>query len=48
MTVEFKDIRLRHLKGKDAAKAAIDAVTEKAGNKATPVESHQGGKGIQS
>ena len=37
MTVEFKDIRLRHLKGNDA-KAAIDAVTEKAGNKATPVQ----------
>ena len=36
MTVEFKDIALRHLKGKDA-KTAIDAVTEKVGNKATPV-----------
>ena len=30
MTVEFKDIRLRHLKGEDA-KAAINAVTKKAG-----------------
>jgi hypothetical protein len=37
MTVEFKDIYLRHLKGEDA-KAAIDAVSMKAGNKATPVE----------
>ena len=46
MTVEFKDIRLRHLKGKDA-KAAIDAVTEKAGNKATPVKRIKAAKGFK-
>ena len=46
MTVEFKDIELRHLKGKDA-KAAIDAVTEKAGNKATPVERIKVAKGFK-
>ena len=36
MTVEFKDLKLRHLKGKQA-QAAIDAITDKGGNKATPV-----------
>ena len=46
MTVEFKDIGLRHLKGKDG-KAAIDAVTEKAGNKATPVKRIKVAKGFQ-
>jgi len=46
MTVEFKDIGLRHLKGKDA-KAAIEAVTEKAGNKATPVERIKVAKGFK-
>ena len=46
MTVEFKDIGLRHLKGK-AAKAAIDAVTEKAGNRATPVERIKVAKGFK-
>lgn len=46
MTVEFKDIRLRHLKGKDA-KAAIDAVSEKAGNKATPVQRIKLAKGFK-
>ncbi|MDP6718697.1 MAG: hypothetical protein QGF59_08615, partial [Pirellulaceae bacterium] len=46
MTVEFKDVRLRHLNGKDA-KAAIDAVTEKAGNKATPVERIKVAKGFK-
>lgn len=46
MTVEFKDIRLRHLKGKDA-KAAIDAVTEKPGNKATPIERIKVAKGFK-
>ncbi|MCP4786335.1 MAG: DUF1080 domain-containing protein [Fuerstiella sp.] len=46
MTVEFKDIGLRHLKGKNA-KAAIDAVTEKAGNKATPVERIKAAKGFK-
>ena len=46
MTVEFKDIQLRHLKGKDA-KAAIDAVTVKAGNKATPVERIKVAKGFK-
>jgi putative heme-binding domain-containing protein len=37
MTVEFKDIGLRHLKGKDA-KAAINAVSSNSGNKATPID----------
>ena len=37
MTVEFKDIYLRHLKEADA-KSAIDAVTNKSGNQATPVD----------
>ena len=37
MTVEFKDIQLRHLKGKEG-KAAIDSITVKAGNKATPID----------
>jgi putative heme-binding domain-containing protein len=46
MTVEFKDIELRHLKGKDG-KAAIDAVTEKAGNKATPVKRIKVAKGFK-
>ena len=46
MTAEFKDIGLRHLKGKDA-KAAIDAVTQKAGNKATPVERIKVAKGFK-
>ncbi len=46
MTVEFKDIQLRHLKGKEA-KAAIDAVTEKLGNKATPVKRIKAAKGFK-
>ncbi|PAY17997.1 hypothetical protein CKO51_18505 [Rhodopirellula sp. SM50] len=46
MTVEFKDIQLRHLKGK-AAKAAIDAVTVKAGNKATPIDRIKVAKGFK-
>ena len=46
MTVEFKDIYLRHLKGEDA-KAAIDAVTVKVGNKATPVERIKAEKGFK-
>ena len=46
MTVEFKDIALRHLKGKDA-KAAIDELTEKSGNKATPVERIKVAKGFK-
>lgn len=46
MTVEFKEIELRHLKGKDA-KAAIGAVTEKQGNKATPVERIKVAKGFK-
>ena len=46
MTVEFKDIGLRHLKGKDA-EDAIEAVTEKAGNKATPVERIKAAKGFK-
>ena len=46
MTVEFKDIRLRHLKGK-AAKAVIDSVTEKAGNTATPIDRIKVAKGFK-
>jgi len=46
MTVEFRDIRLRHLKGKDA-KATIDAVTKKAGNRATPVSRIKAAKGFK-
>lgn len=46
MTVEFKDIELRHLEGKDA-EAALDAVTEKAGNKATPVDRIKASKGFK-
>ncbi|MGI9474312.1 MAG: family 16 glycoside hydrolase, partial [Rubripirellula sp.] len=46
MTVEFKDISLRDLQGEDA-KAAIDAVSVKAGNKATPVERIKTAKGFQ-
>ena len=37
MTVEFKDLQLRHLNGDDA-KAAINAVSAKTGNQATPVD----------
>ncbi len=46
MTVEFKDIRLQHLKGK-RAKEAINAVSKKAGNQATPVERIKVAKGFQ-
>ncbi|MEM6778930.1 MAG: family 16 glycoside hydrolase [Planctomycetota bacterium] len=46
MTVEFKDIRLRHLKG-ESAKAAIEAVTVKAGNAATPVDRIKVAEGFQ-
>lgn len=46
MTVEFKDIGLSHLKGKDA-KAAIDAVVEKPGNKATPIDRIKAAKGFK-
>lgn len=46
MTVEFKDVRLHHLKGKDA-QAAIDAVTLKTGNTATPVERIKAAKGFK-
>lgn len=46
MTVEFKDIYLRHLKGDDA-KAAIDAVNVKAGNQATPVDRIKAAKGFK-
>ncbi|MFT7632053.1 MAG: putative heme-binding domain-containing protein [Mariniblastus sp.] len=46
MTVEFKDIELRHLKGKDA-KAAIDDVVEKPGNKATPIERIKAAEGFK-
>jgi hypothetical protein len=46
MTVEFKDIALRHLKGK-AAKAAIKAVAVKAGNEATPVDRIKAAKGFK-
>lgn len=37
MKVEFKDVLLRRLEG-DEAKAAIESVSQKAGNKATPVD----------
>lgn len=37
MTVEFKDIYLRRVKGKEA-KAAIESVRSKTGNQATPVD----------
>ena len=37
MTVEFKDIELRRLKGANA-KSAIDAVSQKPGNTATPID----------
>ena len=46
MTVEFKDIRLQRLKGKKA-KAAIDAVTAKAGNTATPIDRIKVAKGFK-
>lgn len=46
MTVEFKDIGLRHLKGKKA-KAAINAVTAKAGNTATPIDRIKVAKGFK-
>ena len=46
MTVEFKDIGLRHLKGKDA-KDVIDSVTEKAGNTATPIDRIKVAKGFK-
>ena len=46
MTVEFKDIALRKVNGK-AAKAAIEAVAEKVGNKATPVERIKVAKGLR-
>jgi len=46
MTVEFKDIGLRHLKGKDA-KDVIDSLTEKAGNTATPIDRIKVAKGFK-
>ena len=46
MTVEFKDVRLRHLKGK-AGKAALDAAVETAGSKATPIERIKAAKGFK-
>lgn len=46
MTVEFKDLKLRHLKGEDAKKA-INAVTAKAGNKATPVDRIKAAEGFK-
>ncbi len=46
MTVEFKDVALRHLKGADA-KAAIDAVAAKTGNTATPVDRIKAAKGFK-
>lgn len=46
MQVEFKDIKLRHLKGNDA-KAAIDTASVKTGNKATPVDRIKVAKGFQ-
>lgn len=46
MTVEFKDIYLQDLKGKDA-KAVIDAVSAKVGNQATPVDRIKAAKGFK-
>ena len=46
MTVEFKDVQLAKLKGK-AAKDALNAVTEKPGNKATPVSRIKAAPGFQ-
>ena len=46
MTVEFKDLELCKLKGKEA-KAAINAVSEKVGNKATPVKRIKAAKGFK-
>ena len=46
MKVEFKDIALRHLKGDDA-KAAIDAVSQKVGNTATPIDRIKVAKGFK-
>ena len=46
MTVEFKDLLLRPVKGKDA-KAAIDAVSVKVHNTATPVARIKAAKGFQ-
>ena len=46
MTVEFKDIGLRRLKGQDA-KAAIDAITDKSGVKATPVDRIKAAEGFK-
>ncbi len=46
MTVEFKDVSLRQLK-KGEGKAAITAVSEKAGNKATPTDRIKVAKGFK-
>ncbi|MDB4338479.1 DUF1080 domain-containing protein [Rubripirellula sp.] len=46
MTVEFKDIGLRQLKGKEG-NAAIDAVSVRTGNKATPIDRIKVAKGFK-
>ena len=46
MTVEFKDIQLRHLEG-NVAKAAIDDVSVSAGNTATPIDRITTAKGFK-
>lgn len=46
MTVEFKDIVLRRLKGKQAT-AAVEAVSVKTGNEATPVDRIKVAKGFK-
>ena len=46
MTVEFKEVSLRQLKTGEG-KAAIDAVSEKAGNKATPTDRIKVAKGFK-
>ena len=46
MTVEFKDIYARHLTGENA-KAAIDYVSVRAGNQATPVDRIKAAKGFK-
>ena len=46
MTVEFKDVQLKRLNG-PAAKAAINAVSAKTGNTATPIDRVKAAEGFQ-
>ncbi len=46
MTVEFKDVQLKHLTGA-AGKAAINAVSAKTGNTATPIDRVKAADGFQ-